>query len=603
MNTATATYDAGGRTGLTAVSNTHDLTVVVHRTVSYLEFLRLATGENDARNLVVSGTAFSTSGTELGPFVPLPAPRPPGGATVDLQEPLAARPEDTFHQQDTVILRLEDADQNLDHDLSETVLISLSVAMTAEREVLRLTETAPRSGVFTGYIQTTGGETATPGDGVLTVAPEAVVLGRYQDPAAAGDVARYDALIDPLSRVFASGTGSMLDGVRLTLLDAVTGRPAAVRGDDGTSDFPATILTGHSVTDAGGQVYDFPPGSYRYPWVSPGSYRLQVDPPPGYLAPTEAALADLQQLPGAPWVLDEAASRGRDFAVIGQAPLRLDIPLDLTGGDLYLAKRAAKSVVAPGEFLTWELTLTNNGSGDAGDLTIVDTLPRGVRLRSGTVRVNGAVAPDPIISPDGRTLTFFHVLLPVGDQLGIRYLTGVDVAAARGVITSTAQASHAGLASNQATASVTIRDELFADRSLIIGRIAVRDCAVDSSGNDGVAGVRVYLEDGTSVTTDERGRFHFEDVRPGAHVVQMDTATLPAQYEPGDCEPDDHRAEHPFARMVDLQGGTLWRTDFTVHPRPAARGTATVDLSAVLTGDELTGTVTLAGQGVALRNR
>ena len=600
LNTATGTYDAGGLTGLTALSNTHTLTVTVQSTIAELEFLRLAFGEIDARNVMIAGTAYSTSGTELGPFVTLPAPLILGGTTLNLLEPVATRPEDTFHQNDTVILRLTDPDQDLDHGLAETVLISFSVAMTAEREVLRLTETGPHTGIFTGHIQTVGGDTGTLGDGVLTVMAEAEILGRYQDPAS-GDIAEDDALVDPLSRIFASGTGGLLDGARLTLLNALTGQPATVLGDDGTSDFPSTIITGQPVTDAGGRVYEFPPGSYRYPWVSPGSYRLQILPPPGYLAPTEADLADLQQLPGAPWFLDEAASRGESFAVLGQAPLRLDVPLDLTGGDLYLVKRAAKTTVAPGEFLVWELTLANNGSGDASDLTIVDTLPRGVRLRPGTVRLGGAAVPDPEVSPDGRTLTFHFPLLPLGSSLAIRYLTGVDVAATRGTITSTALASHAGLSSNRATASVTIRDELFADRSVIIGRVAAWDC--DSDSTDGVAGVRIYLEDGTGVTTDERGRFHFEDVRPGAHVVQMDTATLPPKYEAGSCDPDDHRAEHPFARMLDLQGGTMWRTDFAVHSRPPATGSATVELTTVLRGDELDGTVILEGEGVALRNR
>ena len=58
-----------------------------------------------------------------------------------------------------------------------------------------------------------------------------------------------------------------------------TGQPALVFGDDGVSSYPATILTGQSVTDSGGTRYDYPAGDYRFPLVRPGRYRLIVEPP------------------------------------------------------------------------------------------------------------------------------------------------------------------------------------------------------------------------------------------------------------------------------------------------------------------------------------
>ncbi len=50
----------------------------------------------------------------------------------------------------------------------------------------------------------------------------------------------------------------------------------------------------------------------------------------------------------------------------------------------------------------------------------------------------------------------------------------------------------------------------------------------DGVGDDGVPGVRVFLEDGTFAVSDDRGMFHFEAVRRGLHVVQLDVASLPA---------------------------------------------------------------------------
>ena len=74
-------------------------------------------------------------------------------------------------------------------------------------------------------------------------------------------------------------------------------------GDDGVSAFPAEIVTGQTVTDAGGTLYSFPPGLFRFPLVAAGDYRLVVEPPAGYRAPSAVPGARLQALPGAPYAL------------------------------------------------------------------------------------------------------------------------------------------------------------------------------------------------------------------------------------------------------------------------------------------------------------
>ena len=44
--------------------------------------------------------------------------------------------------------------------------------------------------------------------------------------------------------------------------------------------------------------------------------------------------------------------------------------------------------------------------------------------------------------------------------------------------------------------------------------------------------MRVYLEDGRYSVTDSEGKYHFEDVTPGTHVVQLDTDSIPDTLEP-----------------------------------------------------------------------
>ena len=217
----------------------------------------------------------------------------------------------------------------------------------------------------------------------------AEILARYQDPAAPSDEATARALVDPLGLVFSAATGAPVDGALVSLIDEASGRPALVLGDDGTSVFPSTVTSGGEVRDTGGAVYAFDAGTYRFPYVAPGQYRLQVQPPAGWVAPAQTATAELQLLPGAPFWLDEAASRGLPFPVVEGPPLRVDIPLDPAGGALYLTKTAGKAVAAVGEWVPWDLRLSNTDLEDTGALTVVDRLPPGFRFEPGSLRVDG----------------------------------------------------------------------------------------------------------------------------------------------------------------------------------------------------------------------
>src|SRR5262249_26095880 len=144
-----------------------------------------------------------------------------------------------------------------------------------------------------------------------------------------------------------------------------TGLPATtIRGDDGTSTFPATITTGAPVTDGGGTTYNFGPGGYRFPVVPSGNYHLQVTPPGTYLFPSAVPDAGLQALPGAPFSLG-TGSRGAPFAVTAPT-FTLDVPLDLaTGNTSFISIRPSRDVISIGDHLQFEVRVSNPGAGAA----------------------------------------------------------------------------------------------------------------------------------------------------------------------------------------------------------------------------------------------
>ncbi|MGB5472420.1 MAG: OmpA family protein [Gammaproteobacteria bacterium] len=580
-NTASASFNGGS----TVTSNTVTTITVVARTPSNIELLRYAPASGTAQAVPVSITDYSSSGVAAGPFVPMPPPVPAGSATpISLASPVPLDAATMYHQGDPFFVRLTDQDQNLDATTAETVVVTIDVAATGDSEILRLTETGPDTGVFTGYIQSYIGVShpaaATPANGQLGLQDDIVITASYVDQVDSTDISTTATFVDPFGLVFDSATGLTIDGAQITLIDNASNLPAMVYGDDGISTFPSTITSGGSATDSGGMVYNFGPGEYRFPFVVPGTYRLQVLPPAGYTAPSVVPASVLQTLPGAPYAINDQGSRALPFDVMVGPAIQVDIPLDNGATGFFLVKEVNKRVAAAGDFLQYRLKLTNDTGALAAGTQIVDTLPPGLRYQRGSATVDGNPVADPVISPDGRTLTFSPGDIADGAVTEARYVVEVAIGIRSGDAINSAVASANGstLVSNRSTASVRIRQDFLRNRNILMGRVLTGGCdAPDDDSARGIAGVRIYLENGSHAVTDDQGMFHVEGVRPGSHVVQMDLETLAPQYEPLVCDEHSRFAGRAFSRFVDLQGGSLWRTDFHVRTLPPP--TAEVELA------------------------
>jgi uncharacterized repeat protein (TIGR01451 family) len=244
--------------------------------------------------------------------------------------------------------------------------------------------------------------------------------------------------------------------------------------------------------------------------------------------------------------------------------------------DLYTQKSTATAIAAAGDFVAYTLTVENVADDDTvPDLRTVDTLPAGLRYQPGSTLVNGAGAADPEVSADGRSLAFRTGPLAPGARVTIRYVVEVTVAARGRRLVNAAQAfGPDGSGSNVAHATIQFTEDLFRRRAIVLGRVVEGDCATPAAGAPGVAGVRVYLEDGRYATTDVDGKYHFEDIAPGSHVVQLDTVTIPATHRALACADRVRHAGRAYSQFVDLRGGALWRADFVLE-RIAEAGGAT----------------------------
>jgi uncharacterized repeat protein (TIGR01451 family) len=585
-NVGTVSFQPGSGAARTALSNEVQLAVQPLPSRAAITLARYEAASSS------STTAGPTQCRSSAGFFPLPPPAPLGGSPLDPTQPIPLQETSVAHAGDPIFVRVVDLDRNRDGNAIETVDVRVAVLSNGDSEILRLSETGPNTGTFVGYIATSA-STAT-ADCALQVERNSDLAATYVDPSDDTDAARADALVDPYGLVFDSQTGTPINGARVRLIDVTTGLPAVVFGDDGVSRYPSEMVTGQPVTDQGGTQYSLPAGVFRFPLVAPGNYRVEVIPQAGHAFPSQRTIADLQTLPNAPFRLQQG-SFGQPFVVTAAPAVALDVPLDAAGDALQLRKTAGQQIATTGDFVQYTLSLTNaSEAGTFNNVQVVDHLPTGARFRAGSLRLNDVRVADPVIAADGNSFTYTQPSLAVGESIELRYVVEFTVAM-RGVkdAINTAQAFAPGnVHSNEARALVRMNEELFSQKGFIVGRVFEGTCDQTGREEGGIAGVRVYLEDGRYGVTDEGGRFHFEGLEPGTHSVQLDKLTLPEYLELAPCTDRMGHAGRDYSQFAELRGGTLWRSDFVLRQKAPPKGDVQFEFGSSLLPDS-------AGDGLA----
>jgi len=511
-------------------------------------------------------------------------------STVTPQDLARSTPLKTLNVRAPVFMVLTADGENRDPLAIDQAVIYVTIA---DRKLpLTLRETGPDTGVFAGGFPPANSNPNFQACELPLEDLRNLSVSYEGDAADDGDDAAATILIDPEGYVFSSTTGELVDGATITLIDDATGEPAAaVFGDDGVSAYPNTVVSGASVTDASGYTYQFTPGHYRFPLAPPGSYHFRIMPPARYTAPSVATPQQLGMLDSprrAGGFIVLPASYGQSFVLSDPTPLMVDIPLDpipgVAAATLVLDKVASVRDASPGEFVQYRLQLTNNGVGATAEtVRITDALPQGLRYRVGSTHGAG----EPEVSADGRRLVFSIPQMRARASATITYIAAVGPGTPVGEAVNTAQAE-AGLAtSNQASAAVRIRPLLMTDGFTLTGRVTEGDCGDPARGRTGVGGIRLVLEDGTFVATDKDGLYHVEGVRPGTHVVQIDSASVPATLTPVACDRDTRSAGSSVSRFVEATGGTLARVDFQLR-RTGATDAAASSMLPITPADDAT---------------
>ena len=217
---------------------------------------------------------------------------------------------------------------------------------------------------------------------------------------------------------------------------------------------------------------------------------------------------------------------GAAAATAAAAPVSVEA-LDPAG--LELRKAAGMLEAGVGETVPYTLVVRNPGDAPLDGLVVRDLLPEGTRLVDGSVwgadsaRVTGRelrlVLPGALAPGAERTVRYALALVSPGggSQLGNH---------------AWAEAAGGRVRSDTATAWVRLRRGHAMQGRTLLGKVWLDEDGDgrQDPGERGIPGAGVWSADGEVVTTDREGRFSFRDLRPGTHVLRLDTLGLPAGY-------------------------------------------------------------------------
>ena len=228
--------------------------------------------------------------------------------------------------------------------------------------------------------------------------------------------------------------------------------------------------------------------------------------------------------------------------------------------NIWIEKQVNKTESSIGELLEYTLVVHNDEEFTVSDLIVYDALPLGVKYESATATVNGN-SFIPSFSEDSNTLLFPLTSIVSGAQVELKFLVSVTAGVQNQQVTNQAWITKDNdFKSNIATVTTVINEELMRSKGIIIGKVYDT-----KQKNKGVAGVRLYLENGLYVVTDESGKYHFEGIEAGQHVVQVDKALLPKGYVIGTCDENARKAGSNFSQFVNVGRGALKRVNFCLE--------------------------------------
>ncbi|MDE3057767.1 MAG: OmpA family protein, partial [Bacteroidota bacterium] len=245
---------------------------------------------------------------------------------------------------------------------------------------------------------------------------------------------------------------------------------------------------------------------------------------------------------------------------------------------LKITKQAIRKVLEIGDIATYVVKVTNiSTTSYARRISVVDRIPFGFGYLGGSSFGDSAKIAD----PTGKKQLTWNLTdsLPPQSTVQLVYRLAVGAGANEGNGINTAQAfgmTPLGMPVQSAPVNEQVEVHLgvFTTHGLVIGKVFYDDNhnAYQDSGEAGVKGVELMLENGTRVVTGDDGKYSIPDLEPGDHVIKVRTFTIPKNSAL--ITGHDEFAGDPGSRFVHLTESGIARVDFYLkHLVPPAPDT------------------------------
>ena len=244
--------------------------------------------------------------------------------------------------------------------------------------------------------------------------------------------------------------------------------------------------------------------------------------------------------------------------------------------NLQVIKEGDVKTAALGDYVNYTIKVTNNGKATAYDVTLKDALPRGFDYVKDSVHyIENGIKIAKSQTNEFKTEGKYQVLnlgdMKVGDSREITYrvLIGSSALGGDGINRAVAYGrsdNDKALASMEAQWQIEVDRGVMNTDGIIVGKV-YHDINRDGiqqkeAGELGVAGVRIYMENGNFVVTDSEGKYNFYGISAKTHVLKVDRTTIPAATEL--VTQSNRNAGDAGSRFVDLKYGELHRAEFAI---------------------------------------
>jgi len=238
---------------------------------------------------------------------------------------------------------------------------------------------------------------------------------------------------------------------------------------------------------------------------------------------------------------------------------------------LIIEKTSEVRTAELGDYVNYTINIRNNGNSTAYNVELKDALPRGFDYVAGSLRVDAAKTNDFKAEGKYQVLGLGDLTSGTSKNITYRVLIGSTALGGDGINRAIAQGKDSEtdgktLTSLEAHWPIEIERGVINTDGIIVGKV-YHDINRDGiqqkeDGELGVAGVRIYMENGNFVVTDPEGKYNFYGVSAKTHVLKVDRTTIPNATEL--VTQSNRNAGDAGSRFVDLKYGELHRADFAI---------------------------------------